>query len=97
MHKEGGLSDIPILNKIPIIKHIDDWHTFTTEKDKRKWLDEQYKQYGKHTVTPGDETYRPGVQPASGSTNFDPGTVNKEPSSGFVNPNQSPIQNWGIK
>lgn len=93
----GGLSDIPILNKIPIIKHIDDWHTFATEKDKRKWLDEQYKQYGKHTVTPGDETYRPGVQPASGSTNFDPGTVNKEPSSGFVNPNQSPIQNWGIK
>jgi len=67
------------------------------DDNKRKWLDEQYKQYGKHTPTPGDETYRPGIQPASGSTNFNPGTASKEPSNGYVNPNQSPIQNWGIK
>lgn len=92
----GGLSDLPILNKIPIIKHSDDWHTFITEDDKRKWLDEQYKQYGKHAVSPVNERYRPGVQPSSGSSNFNPETVTKELSSTDVNPKQSPVQNWRI-
>ena len=60
-------------------------------------FDEQYKEHGVQKVILGDEMYRPGVQPASGSTNFNTGTVSKEPPSGYVNSNQSPTQNWGIK
>ncbi|MHC5251507.1 T7SS effector LXG polymorphic toxin [Listeria kieliensis] len=45
----GGLSDVPILNKIPFIKDglkwIDEKHTFITESDKRKWMEKQYKIY----------------------------------------------------
>ncbi len=45
----GGLSDVPILNKIPFIKDglkwIDEKHTFITESDKKKWIEKQYKFY----------------------------------------------------
>lgn len=69
----------------------------SSEEDKRKWLDEQYKQYGKNTVTPGDETYKTGVQPASGSPSFNPNVNTLNNTGGGVSPNQSPSQNWGMK
>ncbi|ALS00058.1 hypothetical protein ATZ33_01255 [Enterococcus silesiacus] len=41
----GGLSDIPLLNQIPIIKNSDDWHTWISKKDIDKWVNEQYEFY----------------------------------------------------
>ncbi|WP_206911693.1 hypothetical protein IGL98_002392 [Enterococcus sp. DIV0840] len=41
----GGISDIPLLNKIPIIKNSDDWHTWVSKKDIDKWINEQYEIY----------------------------------------------------
>ena len=68
------------------------------EENKRKWLDEQYGQYGKHDSVTTDKNYRPGVQPESGTPNFNPGTEYKPNiNGGGVNPNQSPYSNWGAK
>lgn len=47
---------------------------FGTEETKRKWLEEEYKKYGKHEANPTDKEYKPGVQPQSGSGNFNPNT-----------------------
>ncbi|WP_260443357.1 LXG domain-containing protein [Listeria seeligeri] len=45
----GGLSDVPIINKIPFIKDgfnwIDEKHIFITEIDKKKWIEKQYEIY----------------------------------------------------
>ncbi|MBC1393125.1 hypothetical protein HB822_06635 [Listeria innocua] len=45
----GGLSDVPLLNKIPFIKNgliwIDEKHTFISETEKKKWLEKQYEIY----------------------------------------------------
>ena len=73
----GGFSDIPLINKLEIVKNSDLWHTTISEKDKRKWLDKQYKEYGQPHGSPMDKNYRTGVQPESGSPNFNPKT-NKE-------------------
>lgn len=43
----GGVSDIPLLNEMPIIKNSDDWHTWISEKDIDKWINEQYTIYDK--------------------------------------------------
>lgn len=69
-----------------------------SEEAKRKWLDEQYKKYGKHEASPTDKNYRPGVQPESGSSNFNPGTqyVPNQNNNG-INPNNSPYDNWRNK
>lgn len=48
-----------------------------SEEAKKKWLDEQYKNYGKHDAVSTDQNYKPGVQPQSGSGNFNPGTEYK--------------------
>lgn len=64
-----------------------------SEEAKRKWLDDQYNNYGKHESSTTDKNYRPGVQPESGSGNFNP-TPNQV---GGVNPNNSPYSNWGNK
>ncbi|MEN2667265.1 hypothetical protein [Listeria aquatica] len=42
------------------------------ESDKRAWLNEQYKKYGQHDTVPTDKEYKTGIQPQSGSTNFNP-------------------------
>ncbi|WP_088825590.1 T7SS effector LXG polymorphic toxin [Listeria goaensis] len=44
----------------------------TSKKNQRKWLDKQYEQYGKHEVITSEKEYRIGVQPQSGSPNFNP-------------------------
>ncbi|EAF5857749.1 hypothetical protein HCB33_06575 [Listeria sp. FSL L7-0233] len=45
----GGLSDVPLLNKIPFIKNgliwIDEKHTFISETEKKEWLEKQYEIY----------------------------------------------------
>lgn len=45
----GGLSDVPLLNKIPFIKNgliwIDEKHTFISEAEKKEWLEKQYEIY----------------------------------------------------
>lgn len=41
----GGISDIPLLNKIPIIKNADNWHKWVTQEDVDKWLAAQYEFY----------------------------------------------------
>lgn len=42
------------------------------EKNKQKWLKKVYEQYGKHESIATDKAYRIGVQPHSGSPNFNP-------------------------
>ncbi|WP_220387236.1 hypothetical protein [Listeria sp. ILCC792] len=94
----GGVSDIPILNKIKVIKNSDNWHTTFTEKDKRKWLNKQYKNYGKHEASTPDKDYRIGVQPSSGSINFNPETYGKSKQNiSGVNPNKAPNESWNLK
>lgn len=69
-----------------------------SEEVKRKWLDEQYNNYGKHGASPTDKNYRPGVQPESGSPNFNPGTqYTPNQSNNGVSTNNSPYNNWGNK
>lgn len=58
---------------------------FGTEEAKRKWLEEEYKKYGKHEANPTDKEYKPGVQPQSGSGNFNPNTAS----------NKSLMEKWG--
>ncbi|ECJ9371722.1 hypothetical protein FQO69_07000 [Listeria innocua] len=45
----GGLSDVPLLNKILFIKNgliwIDEKHTFISETEKKEWLEKQYEIY----------------------------------------------------
>ena len=88
-----------ILNSIPKSwGHKDSFGWSSSEADKRKWLDEQYKQYGKHDSVSTDKNYRPGVQPESGSSNFNPGTEYRpSTNNGSVNPNKSPYANWRTK
>lgn len=43
----GGLSDIPVLNKIPAIENIDDWHKWVSKEDIDNWINEQYEIYDK--------------------------------------------------
>ena len=85
------------LNSIPKIwGDSDGFGWSSSEEDKRKWLDELYEQYGKHNSATTDKNYRPGVQPESGSPNFNPGTEYKpSTNNGGINPNQSPYANWG--
>ncbi|EJB3552778.1 hypothetical protein MT521_002041 [Listeria monocytogenes] len=42
------------------------------EKNKQKWLKKLYEQYGKQDSIATDKTYKIGVQPHSGSPNFNP-------------------------
>lgn len=68
------------------------------DSDKREWLDNLYKDYGKHEASSTDKNYRPGVQPESGSSNFNPGTqYTPRKSDNGINPNNSPFDNWGVK
>lgn len=70
----------------------------SSEEDKRKWLNERYKDYKKNPSNPTDKHYRVGVQPESGSPSFNPGTeYQPNPNNGIVNPNRSPYENWGEK
>ncbi|WP_343363643.1 T7SS effector LXG polymorphic toxin [Listeria seeligeri] len=47
------------------------------EKNKQKWLEKVYEQYGKHESIAIDKTYKIGVQPHSGSPNFNPNIQSK--------------------
>jgi len=44
------------------------------DNSKRQWLNKLYEQYGKHSISPTDKNYQPGVKPQSGTPNFNPGT-----------------------
>ena len=88
-----------IINNFPkLVPGGKDNFGWDSDEDKRKWLDELYKQYGKHDSATTDKNYRPGVQPESGSPNFNPGTEYKpSTNNGGISPNQSPYLNWGTK
>lgn len=57
------------------------------EKDKRTWLNKQYKKYGKHETPLTNKQYQIGVQPQSGSPNFNPDVNNG------IDFNKSPYEN----
>ncbi|MEN2665823.1 hypothetical protein [Listeria aquatica] len=68
---------------------------FGTEKNKRAWLDKLYKNYGQHKTIETDKNYRTGIQPGSGSTNFNPGTQYEPKSNKHgVGTNNAPSENW---
>ncbi|MFD1901462.1 hypothetical protein GQR36_18195 [Enterococcus termitis] len=91
--KYNIINNIP--NLVPGEKNDLGWNK---ESDKREWLDNLYKDYGKHEASPTDKNYRPGVQPESGSPNFNPGTqYTPNQGNNGVSPNNSPLDNWGVK
>ncbi|MEE9725342.1 T7SS effector LXG polymorphic toxin [Listeria seeligeri] len=57
------------------------------EKDKRTWLNKQYKKYGKHETPLTNKQYQIGVQPQSGSPHFNPDVNNG------IDFNKSPYEN----
>ncbi|MEE9727263.1 T7SS effector LXG polymorphic toxin [Listeria seeligeri] len=74
----GGLNTVSKMgkdwiNSIPKIWGDKDGFGWSTSKEnQRKWLDKEYKKYGKHEAVPTDKEYHIGVQPQSGSPNFNP-------------------------
>ncbi len=68
---------------------------FGTEKNKRKWLDNLYTYYGQHKIIETDKNYRIGIQPESGSPNFNPKTqYEPKQNKKGVGTNNAPSENW---